>query len=197
MASSPKKSLPSTVTFFTVSPCAVTVPALSTVTPGIFFIRSSTFASGFTLNWLAEYSNVSAFCFTCGAVAVIITSFKIFDVLDMGILARSVVILSFTETVIWNFPSPTDSTDRRYNLGVTFVKIKAPVLSLTVLYAVNESAGCKESGLLMSFTVAPAMGELSLSSVKMPLTVCALVVLRKKNNRKKTIPGVKIFMINY
>ena len=49
VASSPNNSRPSIVTRCTFSPCAFTTP-FSMVMPGIFLARSSTVASGFTLN---------------------------------------------------------------------------------------------------------------------------------------------------
>ena len=74
VASSPKKSLPSTVTFLTCSPMAVTVPSLATVIPGSFLIMSSAVASGFTLNWAALNSVVSPFCRAGAALATTVTS---------------------------------------------------------------------------------------------------------------------------
>ena len=63
---------------------AVTLPLLSTVTPGNFFMMSSAVASGFTLNWLALYSVVSPFCLTGCALLTTVTPLKSVAIFKMA-----------------------------------------------------------------------------------------------------------------
>ncbi len=89
LGSLPKNSLPSTNTFCTFSPCAFTVPSLSTFTPGSFFKRSSTLALGCVLNEPALYCTVSPIRVTGGASAFTTTSSRIFALSSIAMVPRS------------------------------------------------------------------------------------------------------------
>ena len=82
------------VTFLTVSPCAVTVPSFATVMPGIFLIRSSVEASGFTLYWLALNCEESPFTTTAAVFETTVTVDKSLSCLSSVIVA-SVLTVSF------------------------------------------------------------------------------------------------------
>ena len=70
-----KISLPFTKILFTFWPFTLTVPSLSTVTPGNFFNKSSTTALGWVLKFSVLKSIVSLLIVTGGLLAVTVTLF--------------------------------------------------------------------------------------------------------------------------